>query len=283
MPKIFQGAGTPQQVMDQLIALRKKDLSVEKKKKRWGWASCSTILLVVVLFILGIRFNPTGRNSNLLFGALGIIGAGFVVSLIMYLVYKAKDFDNRKLLLAMDVLNFVKKDMPQKSRCKLTVSFDHYKKHGKLVNQDKAGFWGSTSLYCYEDEWITMQGKLYDGNAFGLSINQMVKRKERRKKKYTKVKEKIQEDILLTLKIDPETYGGMAKITEKIQKGASAAGLSIRKVSFEEGKLKVAARGGVVVQMMEADKSEELTQANTLFQFLFFIYQALGECRTEAA
>lgn len=284
MGKLLEIEGTPAEVLGSLVELRKRDLTIERRKRKWGWALGLSLLGAIALFVfLGVLGGPKSAAGKAVLVAALAAAATFIVSVIVYSVYSARDYDNRKLFLAMDMINFLGRDMPAKSRCAMMVSFDSYLKHGRLLGKEGGGVFNPITFKTYEDLWFTIKGRLYDGNSYDLSINQLVKRKERRKRKGTKVKEKICEEVLLALKVDPETYGGIDAIDEKLQQGASAAGLIIRKAVYQDGKLKVGGRGAVVIQGTQYGHDEEgLTTAETVFQFLFYVYQALGECRTAA-
>jgi hypothetical protein len=285
MAKAFHSEGTPAEVTAALVELRKQDIEIERKKRKWGWSAGLSFLAGILLAGgMVLMQGPDTPGGKVFLALAGVAGAVFLVTLIVYFVYSGKDYDNRKLFMGLDALNFLGKDMPQKSRCVLDISFDNYRTHGTLLGKDGGGFFNPITIFTYEDPWFNFRGRLYDGNVFDLTINQLVKRKERRKRKGTKVKEKIREEVQLALKVDPETYGGIEAIDQKLQAGAEAAGLMIRKAVFESGKLKVNGRSGTVLQgAMYGDQSDKLMKADTVFQFLFHVYQALGECRPAAA
>ena len=56
-------------------------------------------------------------------------------------------------------------------------------------------------MYDYEHAWFELSARLADGNVVSLGVRQEITRKEKSKRKYTKVRERVSSDIALSMKL----------------------------------------------------------------------------------
>jgi hypothetical protein len=92
------------------------------------------------------------------------------------------DLDDVKLHSLLRLLKVLRADVPAAARVSLTVDFRDYKAGG----QSRAKGQGPPA---YRQTWLTVKAPLADGSLLLLELSDQVRRKEKSKRKYTKVSE----------------------------------------------------------------------------------------------
>ncbi len=268
---ILEAAGRVDELNEQLHALQEQDEIIETKKRKAG-VGCAC---VGAAFAASVAAAALSGGHPAAVAALVVFLVGFIVMIVVTTRYSSLDLEDRKLDVAQKLFEVVGKDIPPKAKCRLTVSFQPYQKHGVLVSKEGGAF-SRVVQKVYEDEWFKARGALYDGNQFQVSIKQTVKRKEKRKRKYTKVKERFTETLTLTLTLDAESYPGFAEAGQHVDASASIEGLAIKSVSQTDNKLKIAAAA-------TSTTGEELITGDKLLKLFLHVYQGLAACRAKSA
>ena len=192
--------------------------------------------------------------------------------IVTCIVYSNKDIEDRRYEIGKTLFTMLGKDVPPKGKCALTVSFQTYQKHGELL--EKTGGWASSiKQFSYADNWFNARGTLYDGNVFQLAIKQSVKRKEKHKRKRTKVNEKFTEDAVLTLDLNAESYPKFAQAKDMIDTTKPAANLQIKNVTQNGQRLKVTATTGRQTQ------TDALVTGDSVLGLFVHVYTCLRACR----
>jgi len=227
-------SGAVNDLMPKLLKLKEYDADVERKRKKWSWISIiSGILIFVGLMAVGM----TQIMPLLVLPA--IAGPVFVFAIITYIINARRDLDNRKLDTAKTFVEMIGQDVPPERNLALFIDFGDYQSAGKMLSKEGGMF--SVREMTYEHPWFKCGGVLYDGNRFELEVVQCVKRKEKPKRKYTKVKEKIVEKATLSLKLNPRVYPAPSEVADQVQTGRLPHGITVSRAIGRERTLKIAA------------------------------------------
>lgn len=161
-------AGSVEEVETQCEALAILDKETEQKK-RLTWIG----FVAGALFCLGAIV----ADSWLLTvpGALIFGGSG-----IYYLRINSDDIEDRKLEAARWILDTLKPELKASRPVKLDIDFRGY------------------DNYAAEANWLALKMTLDNGVGLAVTVSTHFKRKERSKRKYTKIKDKIHERIAVT-------------------------------------------------------------------------------------
>jgi hypothetical protein len=265
----FKVSGDLNKILKDLDELEKFDKIVEKKIKISGWTIA--ISLIAIFFTL-IYQSVTGNSFLLIFIPIFLIT--FIVSIIIRFSYEGKNLENRRIEIASNFLRKISEDIPEKAQIFLEINFDGYLKHGKK-------FEISNNRKNYRDLWFILKGKLQDGNSFKIKILQLVKRKEKPKPKYTKVRERIQEVISVVLRINKKIYPKLENNSEFLELLQKA---QLDQLNLEDNKLRISKRGGLYERVIlrsgpQERGKENLVNHQSLLNLFLNIYSALAKCR----
>lgn len=282
-------AGLLQRLSQAQIHDQRVEAEMARLKKLMGWSGVALGVGIALLVIGGIAFKHMPVPYGLLCVALAVGGiVGLIVNGIRRSRQARQNLENRRLSAPMRFLEVIGADIPAKANCSLTLSFEDYRKHGKLLDEEKGRSSGCpTSQMKYADEWLDTRGRLHDGNVFRLRVGQVIRRKEKRKPKYTKYVEQVVERIVLSLRISAETYPNWAQLAQSLQP-ATFENFVITRVAVNEGVLRVTAltpplirRGGRGVEQVLNPTA--LTSEDTLLRLFMVVYEKLRECRPAGA
>lgn len=186
-------------VQADLVAIKSLDLKSQSNKWLWGTLGVLSFLSIPVsLFVafgVGVGVSPS-------LGVLVPISAGLVFLFFCYQFYQSQrtDVENRRYELPTQLLHYLSADMAADEPIEIEIDFNTYHQPKHRTAQESSWF-SSESSSSYEQPWLRMRGKFLDGNRFRLESTLQVKRKEKRKRKYTKVREEFGEELQLTLQI----------------------------------------------------------------------------------
>ncbi len=196
--KTVRYTGSPEEIESQCEALDALDKQTEARKTA-----------MVVAAVLGGIVGFGGVIGDL--WALAI--PAFVVSaaaLVYYASINNNDIEDRKLLSAREILETLKPELKNGRPAQLDIDFRLY---------DNARTNGV---------WMTLATTLEDGTGLKLDISTHFKRKTRRKRNYTKIKDKLHERLVLTF-IPPKGRRFGPEASERIAP-TKIAGLTLRAV-----------------------------------------------------
>ena len=289
----FSQTGTVAQILSGLRQLQSYDDYVEEQSRqcrnaatKW-WLGCggSLVVLIVSIVLTGI--------AVIFVGLLVLAAVAMIVCLVFGIMWSARsskwgrqDLDDRRLALAAHFFQVIGQDVPPKAQCSLSVNFDGYLKHGTRVQDQKVQGQYPSRLMKYEDFWLSVSGKLLDGNRFRVAVEQIVRRKEKRKPKYTKVLERISDKITLVLRIAPESYPNWQHLAQTLQPGATTEGFQVTRAQVQDGVLRVVAVTPMYVcrsgRGTSVSGTENQINGDTLLGMFLYAYDKLGHCRPQA-
>ncbi len=286
MPQTFAMTNNVEQIVNSIRSLQSQDAFIEEQVKvtgrtaGWWWAG---LVASIILTFISLNNAPSlvvvTLPAALLCLIMGIIWSSRNAKC------KKQDRENRRIELARTFFEVIGHDVPRRNQCAVSISFDDYRIHGQLVEKQKAGFFGSIRTFKYRDSWFSARGLLYDGNRFRLTIDQTIHRKEKAKRKYTKINERIEEQITLVLKVSAETYPNLPQL--QLTPG-KFNGLHITRTDVRNGMVRVRCETPQATTVKgrsgtQAWGYDNLADGATLLKLFVFVYSKLQDCRAAQA
>lgn len=205
----FQHAEVQLNVAEPLDALRARldalhaaDKAAERKRARikpWLWVTGIGTFLGFFIVVTLVLFVP------------------FVILLWMYRNAGLQDVEDRRLDVALHLIESLESELDPKSNVVLDMDFRSYQKtQGRRE--------GAVSIYT--QPWMRMGLVLRDGSALQITAATLCKRKSKRKRKYTKTKDKVVEELALDIRpgkgkrMDAQSTGRVAKALARPLPGA---------------------------------------------------------------
>lgn len=235
----FESLNTARALRFELERLKELDKTAEDQKSFWIICCVATGLLAVGLTMVSIAlFRHAGM---LLVIPAFLTAATFIFSIVKYLGIARLDVEDRRYLIAQAIIHNLSVDMGEDDLIGLEIDFNTYEKGGELKGTEGGGFMSSEKAMSYALPWLQMKGRFLDGTRFRLGATQCVKRKERSKRKYTKVKEAFSEKLTITLAVKPKLQPHLAQAAAMLKARGRMNGLTFRQVSTDGNVLTVQA------------------------------------------
>jgi hypothetical protein len=257
----YELEGTADTLLAQVQAMKASDDTAEKKVSFWGAGCAVSALGLFGSFFMAQLLGPWAAVPIVACVAFGIL------CLRKMKVHGEMDLEDRKVETLQKVLSVLRADVPAVQPVKVEVDFRDYVKAG----QQRAP--GS-----YTQTWLRTATALADGTAVALSLAEDVKRKERRKRKYTKVKERITGEASIELRLARQ-YGDAAAAAERLRSvppppgyrvaGLQGAGRRLHATLRTAPAARLKARGAPLV-------TGKLPDADTLLVALRWAYRGLA-------
>ncbi len=191
---IYSAKGPVAMLQADLLQIRNLDANSQRQASKYGtWGALSvigTIVCLVFVVICIVNVLQLAAAGAVMLVAVGLVTA--IWSLSRYMYFSKTDVENRRYELADDLLRYLGADIKSETEVELFLNFNSY--HKSAYRTEKIG---NNSTYILP--WLAMRGKFADGNRFEFSTELKVKRKEKPKRKYTKVKEDKTQDMTLEL------------------------------------------------------------------------------------
>jgi hypothetical protein len=257
----YQLEGTADTLLAQVSAMKASDDTAEKKTSLWSGGCVVSVLAAFASFWL---FDVIGPWAAI----LSVFGVGFgILCGVKMTKYKEMDLEDRKVETVQKLLSVLRADVPAVQPLKVEVDFREYVKAGE---QRAPG--------SYSQTWLRTTTSLADGTAVALALGEDIKRKERRKRKYTKVKERICGEASIDLRLARQ-YGDAAAAAERLRSLPPPVGYTVSGVQGSGRRLhatlrtapaaRLKARGAPVV-------TGRLPDADTMLVALRWAYRALA-------
>src|SRR5512145_514752 len=172
------------------------DKRAEKQTMTFGCASG-------LCFVGGIGGISLGAGLHWAFIPVGILSfVAFVVLLTLSILKNRFDIDDRKIKTALRVIKVLRPDMAGGERVQLMLDFRDYQKGGTSLPVDAAqGGFGGPKLYKYSHPWLELRTRLADGTAVMATFAERVTRREKPKRKRTKVTERFVGEVGLLVRL----------------------------------------------------------------------------------
>ncbi|MBK8011608.1 MAG: hypothetical protein IPK13_09665 [Deltaproteobacteria bacterium] len=183
----------PRALLARCDELRIADKRAERRKALFGKLALGSFLGVFILFLAGAVLE-----QFYLLPLAGLLFLGFVGSLIARGVAGAADIDDLKLDVAETLCRVMASDLKKRAPVGLSLDFRGYDK-GKPA-ADSTRFWSSTGVKTFVRPWLRMNMTLLDGTRVLVEAETHCKRKQRAKRKYTKMKDRVTDHLTLTFR-----------------------------------------------------------------------------------
>ncbi len=248
------------------------DKWAEGKARLFGWLGGLGLLFGIVGAILGAAAGAVGVVA----GVLVLVGG--IVSLVIRSRYKRYDLDDRKLATVTQFLKIISADSPQGEPISVRLDLRPHDKATQPAVED-AG-WGKPKVKKYQHTWLHLAGSLLDGNRYEVIVTDQILRKEKPKRKYTKVKERTSSQLFFTLRLHTR-YGAAEALAGELGRQPLPAELEARTIRGRGRALTVACVGSPTVTL-SARGGRQVLQAghvvtgNTLLGLLLWCYDGLA-------
>ncbi len=274
----FRQVGKPAELIEALGKLWGQDKLMEQRMR---WARNSFIAFIILMFISFFIVAATGQNWLIAPMILGVIVSG-----VLWAVYHGYNLDDRRILTPLKLLEVLQADIPPQTPVRLMVSFEDYRKHGRKLEEDKS-FWKGTGRSKYEDTWLEAEGWLAEKTRFRLTLTQRVARAEKRKRKYTKCKERMRESVTLQLRPNPKLYPALDRFRGQFSVGERVAELSVESAQVVGRSVLLVAEADLYTKVSGRGTSEtgteNLIQGQKLLMLMVAAFDRLNGCRATAA
>ncbi len=262
----YRFQGTADALLRQLETAERRDNEAEGKAKRYGCTTAFCFVFGIVLSFASIAFPP------LLFLGPPLVVAGIVFA-VKYSREKKHDLDDRKLDAALRLVQVLRADIPAQESVALRLDFRDYRRGGRLVTKE-GGMFSSLKVYDYEHAWLDFSARLADGNVVAIAVVDEVTRKEKSKRKYTKVRERVSSDVSLSVKL---REGDAAQVQARLD--GAPPGLAVRRVVGQGAHLRVSLEGGEALTLQgrgSASTNGKLLDADSLLGALLWVYGGIA-------
>lgn len=237
------------------------------------------------------RVDKSSESQERLFGCLavvsgiaGVVGLGLqpvlglgllalvIPLIVLYRMSASQDLDNRRLDMVRRFLRVVRADVAPTATLRVDVDFRDYPRKEFQTAPD-----------AYSMPWLTVRGRLADDSSFRMDVTCDVKRKTRRKRKYNKVKERLQEHLVLRLTPSPRRYPAL----EGFAPGDPPNGLWQRQLQVANGTVEARLASAVAQRVTARSVLLDTTGAalltgDRLLASMVWMYRGLKSLKAQA-
>lgn len=192
-PILVDEASTPDLLLERCAEMHQADKVAERRKKRLGILG---IVLAVVTFFTFFAAGPA--ESPVLFGVAAGLLVLTIVSFVLRSVFGRADVDDRKLDVPRHLLETLRSEILDKRLVKLWMDFGSYENAKKL--EDTTKWYNKTGTLRFVRPWLRMTFTLLDGTEVALHARTSCKRKQKQKRKYTKMKDTVIDEVSVFVK-----------------------------------------------------------------------------------
>jgi hypothetical protein len=271
---------TPDVLLRRLKAAEGSDAAAERSRQLLGkvglWGVAGFVLLFFLVFAAVLGW-PDAARWVVATLALWTVG-GLLLALFLHLHALARDLDDHKLAALQQLVSLLRADVPHGQPLQLVVDFRDYRKgRRQRLNSFWASFFGGISAFAYRHEWLRLQAPLADGSTLLLCAVDVVKRKERRKRKgRVRVGERLRSAVDLHLRLG-KGYEDGEVIAARLQEQGHPLSLTRATASGHGRQVSVGFRSSAS-RRGNTDGSASPTTLNgdTILRALRFTYGALA-------
>ena len=248
-----------------------EDKLAERKARRFRNLWVAALLGGIVLGFAGIVVPVLLRVA-------AVLAVLFVVFLVLAIRQSGHDLDDRKLGAVIRLLKVLGADIPRGERVALKVDFRDYTRGGQLQRQ--GGAFGPRVL-SYQHGWLELRARLADGSRVRIAVTELVKRKEKPKRKSTKVRLQAQSVVALSVRL-AKPYGASEAVAQRLSGLPTPPSLLRRRV-VARGRWVHAtvARTAPPVRSSQVP-SESLVVGDDLLRALRWVYRGIAASRRAA-
>ncbi len=330
----LQATGTPNSLLAELSVMESVDKDFEEKERFWKKMTGIFAILAFVCFLCVFLVAKLDEDVAWYFLviAVPVCLALAIASSAMRRHCGRLNVDDRRYLIAGELLRHLKHDMDADSEIELGLDLNSY--HQSAYRTSKKGFRlspylivgaavtallgafnvigmplvvGGVALFLliglielivrlasatnessYLVPWLSIKGRLVDGSRLRFCLSQLVKRKERRRRKYTKVKVAFREKISLLVQVRPKAAGALVPFQEQMERASLPTGIERPRVQVKGNRVvlqtvtsmhRQVRRAGAPSSLSRAAADQRTSDHHTHLQLLLACFDSLGRCR----
>lgn len=204
---VYQRSAPAAELRNDLAVLAEFDKEAERQSKRWGGRIAISVI-VAIGGVVGTFFSAANEMPALIFVSVVaiVIGiAGAIYCGIHYARWSRRNIEDRRYLLLQDLVAHLSCDMAPDAPLEVELNGNDYHRPEFRSTGDGQSM-AASGATSYRLPWLSLAGQLLDGHRFRITATQLVKRKERRKRKYTKVKEAVCERVDVEVRCKPQKF-----------------------------------------------------------------------------
>jgi hypothetical protein len=186
--------GRAEHLLALIARANKEDDVAEKLQSRWTGVGCTGVVLVIGTFIAAANL---GKPAVFAIPVLALVLT--VVAFVKARRHGEHDLDDRKLGSARRVVSVLRADVPSTWPLGLEVDFRTYEQGGTVLEKTGGRFSARSAKYAHE--WLELRANLADGSSVVATLMDKVSRKEKPKRKRTKVAETFVTRTSVTLRL----------------------------------------------------------------------------------
>lgn len=266
----------PHLLLRRIEQAAREDTAAEASKKKNGIAGCAFFAGAFLgLFLTGPLSDRLDSSWPFL------VNLGLAVTAIVFWVrtWRAsrEDLDNRKLDSVRKLLQMLHVDMTSEKKALLEVDFRGYGKVGPVT---KGGWTGGERRLSFVQPWLKLDATLADGSRLRVGVVDAVGRKERKKRKYTKIKERFTTKVAVVVRVT-ERQGEAEALAKAFTERQPPRGLRLRGAAGRAGRLVVSFAGDPVVRVGRStfgtdSAVEGITAGDELIGAVAWVYAGLA-------
>ena len=201
---VYTANDTCDRVIEELTVLRELDKATERQRSSLAFRGGFAIAAAVLFFFLAI---PT-------VGITLVVAIPALIYAIVQLSARAQLFNydvaDRFYLAPINALTKLKVDIPPGQPVDVKIDFNQYNQPKYELSSESGGMFSSIKRGKYEIMWFELSGCLMEGTKFRIRVSQNIKRKEKSKKKGTKITESLREKYNLMLIPAADRYSDLS-------------------------------------------------------------------------
>jgi hypothetical protein len=202
---------------------------------------------------------------------------------------KRFDLDDVRLATVVRILRMLHVDTPEQSEVTLRIDFRDYMAGGEKTHEEKSGIFGAVKVMKFRHEWFRLAGTLADGTRYELGVIDCVGRKEKRKRKYTKVKAATRSTVELQLRLRATKYKeSVQSVADVLSAAAPPRPLAVKALAASGLRLRVVLQTPVHVHVKGRYAPTEVGAENRLsgdmlLQTMLWAYNGIGQSLAKSA
>ena len=232
---VYKSTNTAAGVLWELAEVKRLDKEAESRISRWTGPVVLSVLALIGALIWCFVSAQSGDVGVAPLVLLGLSVGGFIFSMVKKNSGQA-DIEDHRYFVMQDLVRFLACDMADDQLLKAFVDFGPYN-DSKNLTDEGGGMFSGVKTRKYGFSWANLKGRLLDGTRFRLEATRLVKRKEKSKRKYTKVTENFSDRVDLTLAVRPKNVPFLQAAADRLRVRSVYNGLTIRQVKVQDNKL----------------------------------------------
>lgn len=266
----------PARLLAELDAAATLDCVAERKSRRFG-----CLFAVTVVGLVGLGFAALIVAPQLLVGVVPLLVAAVVFGLRRG-HWRRYDLDERKLGVVRRVLRMLLVDVDPARPVHLELDLRGYQEGGERVEGPPDGprYVNQVRRYRYHHEWLHLSGRLLDGNAFSVRLQEQIARTEKSKRKGKKIKERMRGEITVQLRVDPRRYPKAKRAVALLRRLGGPGEIGLRSARFHRKRLTVVLRTPTATRVSGLLRQniglQHIPDGTTVLLSLLWVYRAMA-------